>query len=169
MSFGQIITSCLEIESFLNFFNFLFSLFKFRSDVLQSRSITFIINKKWWILTNFEDFLICNLINFDYLPMLLWYYSIIGGAWRLFLWCHPIHPQFFLHGCLRIWVCWNKIRRSDFMAYSAVKFIICAYSGFSRSFFPFSIRSFTGNLLVSNCVRDFSCLSINSSTFSKKK
>ena len=47
LSFGQVITSCLEIKPFLNFLNFFFSLFKFSSNVLQSRSITFIIEYIW--------------------------------------------------------------------------------------------------------------------------
>ena len=47
LSFGQVITSCLQIKPFLNFLNFFFSLFKFSSNVLQSRSITFIIEYIW--------------------------------------------------------------------------------------------------------------------------
>ena len=47
LSFGQVITSCLEIKPFLDFLNFFFSLFKFSSNVLQSRSITFIIEYIW--------------------------------------------------------------------------------------------------------------------------
>merc|ERR1711994_291247 len=42
-------------------------------------------------------------------------------------------------------------------------------SGFSRIFLPFSIRSLTTFLLVSNWTRDFSCLSMSSSTFSTQE
>ena len=39
------------------------------------------------------------------LPKRLWYYLTNQDVWRLFVWCHPNHPQFFLHRYLRIWVC----------------------------------------------------------------
>jgi len=77
---------------------------------------------------------------------------------------------------LRVWL-WTNLRRKNarkmlmkltpvFFKRFFVEITFFTYSGFSKSCLPLVMSSRTTALLVSSWLSDFSCLSINSSTFS---
>ena len=144
LSSSQIITSCLEIKSFLDFLNLFFSFFKLFSDGLQTNCIPFpgcfSIGQQFETSGGFFFGVIPT--NFNSSNMTIQEFGFAGMKMRMY------------------------VKSPNIIGFRFLVFILVFYSGFPRSILPLSIKSLTGTFLESNWDMDFSCLSINSSTFS---